>query len=207
VPAIVSLSGDVVYVMDSDGRLFRYDGDRRRELLIKDRKFTAPVDVAVFSLNIYVLDAASGQVWKYEPSADGQYSSPAIGFLDKPLPPGAVRSLAVDGDVWIVTNDGKLHRFHRQSGQTASELDAGIRWHGEAVHIDAVQAKEGQGRRLWLLDAAARRVVQIAKDGVEEARIALPAELPNASAFVVVEEGGYVVTLHGTRLARTDLPR
>ena len=82
-----------------------------------------------------------------------------------------------------------------------------IRWEGNPAHVDAVQAKEGQGRKLWILDAAARRVLQIAKDGVEEARIALPAELPEPSAFVVVEESGYIVTLHGTRLARTDLPR
>src|SRR5919198_5800082 len=207
VPAIVSLSGDVVYVMDRDGRLFRYDGDRKRELLIKDRKFQRPVDVAVFSQNIYVLDGASGQVWKYEPSADGQYSSPAIAFLEKPLAPDTVRSIAVDGDVWVVTTDGRLHRFHRQTGQTASELDIAIRWRGEVAHVDAVQAKEGQGRKLWILDAAARRVVGIARDGLEEARIALPAELPDASGFVVVEESGYIVTLHGTRLARTDLPR
>jgi sugar lactone lactonase YvrE len=204
---IVSLAGDVVYVMDRDGRLFRYDGDKRRELLLKDRKFTKPIDIAVFSQNVYVLDGPSGQVWKYEPSADGQYSAPAIAFLDKPLAPGAARSIAVDGDVWVVTSDGKLHRFHRQTGQVASELDVAIRWHGDPAHVDAVQAKEGQGRKLWILDAGARRVVQIAKDGLEEARIALPAELPNASAFVVVEESGYIITLHGTRLARTDLPR
>jgi len=206
-PAIVTLAGDVVYVMDRDARLFRYDGDKKRELLIKDRKFTKPVGVAVFSQNVYVLDGPSGQVWKYEPSADGQYSSPAIAFLDRPLAPGTARSIAVDGDVWVVTTDGKLHRYHRQSGQTASELDVAIRWQGNPAHVDAVQAKEGQGRKLWILDAAARRVVQIAKDGVEEARIALPAELPPPSAFIVVEESGYIVTLHGTRLARTDLPR
>ena len=207
VPAIVTLAGDVVYVMDRDGRLFRYDGDKKRELLIKDRKFTRPVDVAVFSQNVYVLDGASGQVWKYEPSADGQYSSPAIAFLDRALPPGAARSIAVDGDVWVVTTDARLHRYHRQSGQTASELDVAIRWRGDPAHVDAVQVKEGQGRKLWILDAVARRVVQIAKDGLEESRIALPAELPEPSGFVVVEESGYIVTLHGTRLARTDLPR
>jgi len=207
VPTIVTLAGDVLYIMDRDGRLFRYDGDKKRELLIKDRKFTRPIGVAVFSQNIYVLDGPSGQVWKYEPSADGQYSAPAIAFLDRPLTPGTARSVAVDGDVWVVTTDGKLHRYHRQSGLTASELDVAIRWEGNPAHVDAVQAKEGQGRKLWILDAAARRVLQIAKDGVEEARIALPAELPEPSAFVVVEESGYIVTLHGTRLARTDLPR
>ena len=207
VPAIVTLAGDVIYVMDRDGRLFRYDGDKKRELLIKDRKFTAPVDLAVFSQNVYVLDGATGQVWKYEPSSDGQYSSPAIPFLDKALAPGTARSIAVDGDVWVVTSDGKLHHYRRQGGQTASELDAAIRWQGAAAHVDAVQAKEGQGRKLWILDAEARRVVEIAKDGSEETRIALPADLPPASAFVVVEESGYIITLHGTRLARTDLSR
>ncbi len=207
IPTLVSTAGDVVYVMDEARRFFRYEGSTRREILIRDRKFTDPIDFAVFSSNLYVLDRASGQVWKYEPSSDGQYGSPAIAYLERALAPGTARSLAVDGDIWIVNAGGQLLRFKRGSGATAGQLEFAIRWRGEPAHADAIQAKEGQGRKLWLLDSAARRVIQLAKDGAEEARIALPAELPEPSGFVVIEELGQVVTLHGTRLARTDLAR
>lgn len=207
VPNLVTTSNDVVYALDAKGRLFRYEGQTKREILVRDRKFTDPVDFAVFSGNLYVLDRPSGQVWKYETSSDGHYSSPALAFLAQPLPPGTARSIAVDGDVWIVTEQGQLLRYRRGGAATAAQLEFAVRWRGEAARISAVQAKEGQGRKVWLLDSVSRRLIQVAKDGAEEARIALPSELPEPSAFVVIEELGYVVSLHGTRLARTDLPR
>src|SRR5213594_2368390 len=77
----------------------------------------------------------------------------------------------------------------------------------DAAHIDAVQAKEGAGREIWVLDAKARRVVGIAKDGAEDVRVALPTELAEPSGFLAVEEQNFVVSLHGTRLARTDIAR
>ncbi len=207
IPRLVSTASDVVYAMDEALRLFRYEASTRREILIKDKKFIDPVDFAVFSGNLYVLDRASGQVWKYEPSADGHYGSPAIAYLERPLAPGTARSLAVDGEIWVTNDAGQLLRYRRGGGATAGPLDFAIRWRAEPGRADAIQAKEGQGRKLWLLDRSARRVIQLAKDGTEEARIALPSELPEPSGFVVLEELGQVVTLHGTRLARTDLSR
>ena len=161
----------------------------------------------MFSQNLYVLDRASGQVWKYEPTNDGQYSAPAIAYLEKPYAPNLVRDIAVDGDIWIVTDAGTLQRFRRQGGVTVVPLEFAIRWRGDAAHIDAVQAKEGAGREIWVLDAKARRVVGIAKDGAEDVRVALPTELAEPSGFLAVEEQNFVVSLHGTRLARTDIAR
>ncbi len=68
-------------------------------------------------------------------------------------------------------------------------------------HDDA-SANRKQAKQLGL-----KSPILLAKDGSEVARVALPAELPEASGFVVLEEIGQVVTLHGTRLARTDLAR
>ena len=206
-PKLVATANDVVYALDDALRLFRYEGQTRREILIKDKKFTDPVDFAVFSNNLYVLDRPSGQVWKYEPTSDGQYGAPAIAYLERPLAPGAARSLAVDGEIWVANDAGQVLRYRRGSGVTAAQLEFAIRWRGEPANAMAIQAKEGQGRKLWILDTKARRVIEVAKDGAEEARVALPSELPEPTAFVVVEELGYVVSLHGTRLARTDLAR
>lgn len=206
-PWLVALANDAVYTMDGALRLFRYEGSNRREVLIKDKKFTQPVDLAVFSNNIYILDRPSGQVWKYEPSADGQYSAPAIAYLEKPLAPGTARTVAVDGEIWVTNDGGEVLRYRRGTGAQALQLEFVIRWRGEPAQATAIQAKEGQGRQLWILDAKARRVIQLARDGAELARVALPAELPEPHGFVVVEEVGRIVSLHGTRLARTDVAR
>lgn len=206
-PVYVTTAGDIVYTLDVAGRLFRYEGQTRREIQVRDRRAEQPADFAIFSQNLYILDRALGQVWKYEPSADGHYSSPAIAFLAQPMSPGTARSLAVDGDVWIVNDAGQLLRYRRGSGATAGQLEFTVRWRGEPAHAVAVQAKEGQARHIWLLDASARRVVQVAKDGAEVGRIALPTELAEPTGFVVLEELGRIVSLHGARLARTDLAR
>lgn len=210
-PSLIATFGDVVYALDDQGRLFRYEGDRRREVTLREKVAKEPVDMSFFATgpvpNLYVLDRATGQVWKYEPSADGQYALPPIAFLAQSLPPGSVRSLAVDQDVWVVTDEGQLLRFRRQGGAaTASRLEFTVRWSGGTPRLSAVQARENQ-RNVYVLDAAARRVIQVSRDGRELERIALPAELPEPTAFVVIEEQSLVLSLHGTRIARTDFPR
>lgn len=210
-PSLIATFGEVVYALDDQGRLFRYEGDSRREVPLREKTAKEPVDMSFFATgpvpNLYVLDRANGQVWKYEPSADGQYALPPIAFLAQSLAPGAVRSLAVDQDVWVITEDGQLLRFRRQGGAaTASRLEFAVRWSGETPRLTAVQARENQ-RNVYLLDAAARRVIQISRDGRELERIALPAELPEPTAFIVIEDQSIVLSLHGTRIARTDFPR
>lgn len=206
-PRLVAILEQVVYAIDDQGRTFRYEGNARREVRIRDRKFREPVDLALFAGNLYVLDRAAGQVWKYEPSADGEYSNPAIDFLAQPFPPGVARSLEVDGEVWITTDDGLLHRFRRPSGSLqVSRVEFAVRWEGEPPRITQVLAKESQ-RSIYVLDAASRRVVQIHRDGRELDRVALPSELGEPIAFTVLEEQGAVISLHGTKLTRTDLTR
>jgi hypothetical protein len=206
-PHLLATLAEVVYVMDENGKLFRVDTRGIREIAIRDRRFSQPVDFEVFVNNLYVLDRASGQVWKYEPSADGQYNGNAIPFLAQPLGPNAVRALAVDGDVWVTTDEGELFRFRRPPGSaTAARLDFTIRWTGERARAVGLQVREEE-QELFLLDATARRVVVVGRDGRERSRVALPAELPEPQSFAVVHGGLVIITLHSAQLARTDAPR
>ncbi len=209
-PLFVATVGEAVYALDDQGRLFRYEGDKRRELTVKDKPAKELVDMALFATGVvpslYLLDRAAGQVWKYEPSAEGQYTLPPLGLLAQPIGAASARSLAIDGDVWVATDDGQLLRFRRQGGApTATRVEFAVRWSGEAPRISGVQAREGQS--IYVLDAKARRVIKIGRDGRELERIALPAELPEPTAFVAVEEQGFVLSLHGSRVARTDLAK
>lgn len=206
-PRLVATSGETLFFLDDQARLFRNDGRGWREIAIRDRQFREPVAIVVFATNLYLLDRAVGQVWKYEPTADGQFNGIALGFLNPPVGPNVVRSLGVDGDVWLTTDDGQLLRYRRASGSlTAARVEFTVRWTGETPKIARVLAKESN-RSLYLLDAIGRRSLQVSRDGRESARVALPAELPEPIGQAVFEDFSLIASLHGTRLARTDVAR
>jgi len=128
-------------------------------------------------------------------------------YLATALPADSARSLAVDGDVWIVTSTGEIARFRRNPlVTTASRVDFIPRWSGAAPHPTTVQAISGQSN-LYVLDAPGRLVVQMSRDGRELVRIALPATLPPATAFYVSEASRIAYTLHGSKIVATSLDR
>ncbi|MBT5775466.1 MAG: hypothetical protein HOH95_13950 [Dehalococcoidia bacterium] len=74
--------------------------------------------IAAYVSNLYILDAASGEVWRYLPAGDGYDSerSGLLGGIDLPEATG----LAVDGDVYVL--DGGTVRRFRQGEEQASLL-------------------------------------------------------------------------------------
>ncbi|HUQ42269.1 MAG TPA: hypothetical protein VM052_07190 [Candidatus Limnocylindrales bacterium] len=206
-PVHVTFQGDALYGLDDAGKLWRAEGDQLRDVTPADSAtWKKAVGVAVFTLNLYVLDAASGQLWKHE-SQDGVSFGKAAGYLGAPIAANTAQSLAVDGDVWIVTNTGELLRFRRNPlVTTASRIDFTIRWQGEALHPTAVQAVTGQSN-IYLLDAVGRAVVQMTRDGRELLRLPLPSTLPAASGFYVSELSRTAYTLHGSKIVATSLDR
>jgi hypothetical protein len=206
-PLLETWQGDVLYGLDDARKLWRAEGDGLRDVTPADSaSWKSATALAVFTDNLYVLDSASGQLWKHE-SLDGVSFGKAGAYLAAALPADAARSLAVDGDVWIVTSAGEILRFRRNPlVTTASRVDFTARWQGEAAHPTAVQAISGQ-TNIYLLDGPGKLVVQMARDGRELGRAALPATLPAATAFYVSEASRIAYTVHGSKVVATSLDR
>lgn len=206
-PVAVSTQDDAVYTIDDQRRVWKAQGDAIVDVTPPDTdKWRSVTWLAMFIGNLYVLDGESGQVWKHEPVPSGRFG-PAVPFLATPYAAKAARAVAVDGDVWIVTATGEIHRHRRQGLATAaSRIDFTARWDGEPVRPASVQALESQ-RSIYVLDETARRVVRLTRDGRESARFALPADLPAPTAFYVSEGQQLAYTIHGAKLAVTDLSR
>jgi hypothetical protein len=204
-PRLVANLGDVVYAIDDQKRVWRTEGTGVADVTPDDSsKWKSADSFAVFVANLYVLDATSGQVWKHE-------SFPGTGFvngqayLTEPLPAGVGRSIAIDQDIWIVTNQGDILRYRRLTTSfTASRVDFAPRWNGAAVRPTAVQAIDVQ-RAIYLLDAPNRTVIQMNRDGGEMARIPLPSNLPEPSAFYVSEGLRTIFTIQGSKVVATEL--
>jgi hypothetical protein len=206
-PVLVALEDLAVYSLDDAGKLWRAEGDQVADVTPADReKWKTPASVALFTGNLYALDAETGQLWKHE-SNDGVHFGPAIGYLSTPLAPNTARALAVDGDVWIVTSAGDVQRFRRNAFvTTAARIEFVPRWEGTAPRASAIQAIDAQ-RSIYVLDSVGRLIVQLTRDGRELARFALPPGLLPASGFYVSESLQVAYTLHGTKIVATSIAR
>lgn len=117
--------------------------------------------VASFLGNIYLLDSAKNQVWKYVPTASG-YSPQAAPYLPANSSTGVSRAvdLAVDGDVWALNTDGSVLRF--RGGQRVSfqlsGLDTPLKNPVSIYTRPEVDA-------LYIADPGNQRVVEFDKNG------------------------------------------
>jgi hypothetical protein len=206
-PSLVAWQSDVLFVLDDGRRLWRAEGDQVKDVTPADQAtWKSASAVAVFTQNLYVLDAASGQLWKHE-SPDSLTFTKGSAYLATPLAPNTALSLAIDGDVWIVTSSNEIQRFRRNPlALTAGRVDFTPKWQGEAVRPAQIQAVNGQAN-IYVLDPAARVVVQLSRDGRELLRVPLSPTLAQASAFYVSEASRVAYTVHGSKIVATSLDR
>lgn len=206
-PMAVVAQGEALYSLDDARHLWRAEGAIVADATPKGvESWQATTDLAAFGGNIYVLDARSGQLWRHEPEPRAGLGT-ATAILPTVLPPGTARSVAVDGDAWVVMTSGEVFRYRRQGlATTLTRITFEMRWNGEPIRPTAIQARDDQ-RFIWLLDAPGQRVVQATRDGREIARFALPARLGEPSTFFVSEGLAMAFTAHGSKIAATDVGR
>ena len=205
-PTLVSWQDQVLYALDDARHVLRAEGDQVKDVTPANAGWKSVDAIAVFTLNLYVLDSASGQLWKHE-SNDGVSFGAATPYLDKAIAASTAKSLAVDGDVWIVTNTSDILRYRRNPlVTTASRVDFTPRWNGDAPHPTAIQAVQGQ-TNIYVLDSVGRTITQMSRDGRELLRIALPTTLEEATAFYVSEASRVAYTVHGSKIVATPLDK
>ena len=205
-PILVTAVDAALFSIDEQNRIWRAEGSTVTEIdPVGHDKWKSVTGLASFLGNIYVLDAASGQIWRHE--GEGVKLGPAEALLAPAVPANTMRSFAVDGAIWIVTTNGDLMRFRRTGfAQVATREDLTVRWLAEPVRASAVQALDSQ-RNIYLLDAPGRRLVRLTRDGREIARFDLPRDLPEPTAFFVAEGQQILYTAYGSKIVATDLSR
>ncbi|MBI2773055.1 MAG: hypothetical protein HYX56_00980 [Chloroflexi bacterium] len=205
-PVAVTSVDAALLTLDDARKLWKAEGNTVKEVAIpKTDTWKSATDLATFAGNVYVLDGASGQLWRYEEDFSGKLAGP-VAFLPQPLTADSARGLAVDGDIWILAG-GELQRYRRQgTDRVLTRLPLTIQWIGTPLRPTHIQALESQ-RSLWLVDAPARILVQVTRDGREVARFALPERLAPPTAFFVSEGQRLAYTVHGAKVSTTDLTR
>ena len=206
-PLAVTAQGEALLTVDDARKVWRAEGDKTVQVALpKTDAWKSATDIATFAGNVYVLDPAAGQVWRYEPDFAGDLAGP-IAFLPTPLGAGTASGLAVDGDIWVVTSGGEVQRYRRQGvDRVLTRLPFQLQWNGAALRPTQIQALESQ-RSIWVLDTQAKVIAQMTRDGREIARFALPTRLEAPTAFFVSEGQRLAYTTHGSKVVATDVSR
>jgi hypothetical protein len=205
-PLFVTAVESALFTVDDLNAIWKAEGSTVVEVSPDGRdKWKSVNGLVSFSANLYVLDAASGQIWRHEEDR-GKYLA-ATSVLAQALAANTIASFAVDGSLWITTTAGDIGLFKRVGlATTLTKADFVPKWIGEPARATAIQAIDSQ-RSIYVLDAQARRIVQLTRDGREVARFDLPKDLPPATAFFVSEGQRIAYTAHGSKIAATDLSR
>ncbi|MFN2521042.1 MAG: hypothetical protein ABR525_08365 [Candidatus Limnocylindria bacterium] len=201
----VSAQDDALFAIDDARKVWKAEGNTVADVTpAGSDRWREVTSTATFVGNLYVLDAQSGQLWRSEATDSG--FGPVAPFLASALQANTARSVAVDGAIWIVTSGAEILKFQRSPQGTAVRVDFAPRWQSDPVRPSAIQAIDGQ-TYIYLLDGPGKRLVQMARDGREIARFDLPPSLQTASAFFVSEAKHVAYSVHGSKIAVTDINR
>jgi hypothetical protein len=149
--------------LDTANALFGYDttwGAGNLPLGGQD-KLARPQLTASYGGNLYVVDPAARQIWRYRPGSKGYEEAPEPYFPQgSQVDLAGVQAIAIDGNIWILFADGRLLKFF--AGEQRPFEFQGLPSPLSAPTAIAVPL---EGDRVYVLDAGNGRIVEITKEG------------------------------------------
>lgn len=148
-----------------------------------------PLAMATFRQRLYLADGATDQILRFTRAGAG-YGAGQPWLAEPSREIDRVRSLAIDGNVWLLTDEGKLFGFSQGAPQalTVDPVDPSL---ADATNLWT--APDSQA--LYLLNPGTGRMVVFAKNGRLEAQYQ-DDRLTGSRGFAVDEKGQrlYVLT-------------
>jgi hypothetical protein len=144
----------------------------------------------VFAGNVYLLDKGQSEIWKY-PALDSGFGTRRR-WLAVGIQPDLsnVIDMKVDGDVWLLTNSGKLLRYSRgvpvpfsMEGFPAQDGD-------KLTDPRAIYVTDN---KVYVLEDGAQRVVVFDEDSGKYDKQYSAEDLGNGKDLVVYKDRGYVL--------------
>ena len=154
-------------ILDSNRNLLEVDSATGiTPLVVADREqWVAPSVVEGYNGNFYLLDAGSGKILRYLPTADG-YSNPPDNYLEEDATIDLSRAvdMAIDGNIWILYSDGTLQTFFqgRQQPFVLQPPPDGPITSPQAIYTGSAA---GAAQTLFIVDSDAGRILEYDKSG------------------------------------------
>ncbi len=161
------------------------------DLIKFDAAVANPVTLGKFGSNLYVLDQANKEIYKYTGVADGFGDRTRWLQQDQTISFEPV-DMAMDSDIWIAGVTGQVERFRRGSKEQFSL--SGV---PSTIKVKRI-AVEQDGTRLALLDSTSGNVVICDKESGVCSKILKSGKLIGAGDIEFDEDGQLMVLFVGT---------
>jgi hypothetical protein len=156
-------------VLDDHNQVFRYDprveGPSRLDLM-GEENFGSLSQIESFTGRLYMADAGRGQLLRYPAGRHAEV--PPDDWFAAPITLDEMRSMRIDGDVWLLMRDGRVLKFN-SGEQDAFSLDNSVGLMREPVDFVVgdgtnpfIYVADGGGERVWVYDREGGYVKQLA---------------------------------------------
>ena len=191
--------GGRLLVLDDQRHLFSLvPGGDAAPLVLRGAQEWGSLDgAATFGGNLYILDVASDQVWRYPPTDSG-FDSERGALLGEVDLSGAA-ALAVDSDLYLLTEKGGIRRFAH--GVEEPFALAGI---DRGLLSPASLAANGQSR-LLVVDRGNKRLVSLSAGGEFQAQF-VSRTFTDLRSAAVDAGAGLLYVLVGDSLYAAEMP-
>jgi hypothetical protein len=153
-----------------------------------------------YGSNAYVLDKDLNQIWRFR-GTQKTLSSPEK-FFSKEQELKNISSLALDGSVWLLRDDGGVEKYTsgiKDAYYPSFDLDLPLN-HPQKIYTDEYC------KNLYILDKANKRIVAISKNGEYKSQY-IWEDITKSQDFVVSENIGKILILIGEKIYGIDLQK
>ncbi len=154
-------------ILDSNRNLMEVDSALGlKPLVVAEREqWVTPRVIEGYNGNFYLLDAGSGKILRYRPTADG-YSSAPDNYLegDAAIDLSRAVDMAIDGNIWILYSDGTVQTFF-QGRQQPFVLEPPPDGPITSPHAIFTGSAAGNAQTLYIVDSGDGRILEYDKTG------------------------------------------
>lgn len=144
-------------LLDANNQVFRYNQVDGPSLMSfgDNTPWKKATQLEVFSDRLYVADEGANKIYRYAP---GTYTDPPENwFLDgTQVSLQGIKSMRIDGDIWLLFDDGKVVRYHAGE-QVPYGLDDSVALPTDPV--DMYVSQSASDNSIYLADAADERIL------------------------------------------------
>ncbi len=191
-------------VLDSNNHIFRYDPRVEGPSLLDmgaAADFKSLRQMETFNRRLYVADVGRGQVLRYP---EGLYTEAPTEWFSAPVNLDDMKTMRIDGDVWLLLKNGQLLRFFGGE-QVSFSLDNSVGLMREPVDFTI---GDGTNPNIYVADRGGERVWVFDRDGKYIKQFAAPEGNPlrGLSAIGIEDVTDSLFLLTPTALYKHPLP-